>query len=372
MNPIFITLPLELQYKNEQGDTITTLPLEEFLHYVATLLKEIKSSQNIQNSKINSTMVAVNTVQQNVSEINIPDMNVTIPELFEDNLEHSVQEFANQSFLKTKFNTTQSGNLTQAYMTMETLLSGKTKLENGEGNVLYQSDANWSDETTLSALIQNLIVVVSDLRNVISTIPMSSQGCESILIALSKSLNEVTNTLDLRYFGNSTIPSTYKQGTISIKIKDYKDNNYYKTENSLSLLTHDSTLSISLDQTPLIGNTDYNVETIVNAIDEKGASCKKENTIVVTGYRMHPILNVSVVDEDLIISVTKIKSTPIEISLDVKLGSETIYTVSKQTLTTSLAYKVPLTAYGVYDINSYIYYNGVKELSATNSITRNA
>jgi hypothetical protein len=275
------TLPVCLQYTNQQNDLVSVLPIDDYAELVAarvcTLLSNIAT--------INSTLVSHNnriTVLENATSTGstIPQVtpNCVLPSVLtdiDDVVEALEEQFCN---LRTVTGTSTELLASTTYqcpgLNVDNRLAGTGTMSTLEG---------WnSNPTTLAQSLTNMWLTICDIRAAVKTIQTTccNTTCDDILFTFAGTLSVSTLTLN---FNGSSAPVGFNECNVNgalVTITDGMGGTYSTRVQVLDALAGTGTAQINLASSGLNIYVDYTV-TVTFCVTDGNITCDKSKTITV-------------------------------------------------------------------------------------------
>jgi hypothetical protein len=275
------TLPVCLQYTNQQNDLVTVLPIDDYAELVAarvcTLLSNITT--------INSTLVSHNTritALENATSTGstIPQVtpNCVLPSVLTD-IDDVVEALEEQfCTLRTVTGTSTELLASTTYqcpgLNVDNRLAGTGTMSTLEG---------WnSNPTTLAQSLTNMWLTICDIRAAVKTIQTTccNTTCDDILFTFAGTLSVSTLTLN---FNGSSAPVGFDECNVNgalVTITDGMGGTYSTRVQVLDALAGTGTAQINLASSGLNIYVDYTV-TVTFCVTDGNITCEKSKTIIV-------------------------------------------------------------------------------------------
>ena len=275
------TLPVCLQYTNQQNDLVSVLPIDDYAELVAARVCTILSNITTITSTLVSHNTRITTLENATSAgSTIPQVtpNCVLPAVLtdiDDVVEALEEQFCN---LRTVTGTSTQLLASTTYqcpgLNVDNRLSGSGTMSTLEG---------WnSNPTTLSQSLTNMWLTICDIRAAVKTIQTTccNTTCDDVFFNFVGTLSVSTLTLN---FNGSSAPAGFDECNANgalVTITDGMGGIYSTRVQVLDALAGTGTAQISLASSGLNVYVDYTV-TVTFCVTDGNITCEKSKTVTV-------------------------------------------------------------------------------------------
>ena len=272
---ITASLPLCLQYTNNENDLVTVLPIDQYAELVAAKVCELVSDIETLETQIVDHESRITTLESNtVSEYTTPQItpNCVLPAV-PTNIDVVVDELEEQ-FCILKSALGESTDLLAVTTYQCNILSSDGQL-GGSGTM--SSLEGWNTQVSnVAESLQNMWLTICDMRAAIKDIQTNccTIDCNSIVFAAFGTYSEGTITLN---FNGTVIPNDFTEcnpAGNTVTITDAAANTYTTTVSVTDALAGDDTETIDISGSALSELSNYTV-TITLCTTEGSVTCEK-------------------------------------------------------------------------------------------------
>ena len=278
---ITATLPVCLQYTNQQNDLVSVLPIDDYAELVAARVCTLIS--NI--TTITSTLVSHNTritTLENATPAGstIPKVtpNCVLPSVLTDI--DDVVEALEEQFCNLR---TVTGTSTQLLASTTYQCSGLNVDNRLSGSGTMATLEGWNTTpTTVAESLTNLWLTICDIRAAVKTIQTTccATTCDSILFTFAGVYN--TGILTLNFNGTSApvgFDECHPSGAL-VTVSDGTGTVYSTRVQVLDSLTGTGTVQINLTSAGLNPYMDY-IVTVAFCVTDGTVTCEKASTVTI-------------------------------------------------------------------------------------------
>lgn len=280
---IVATLPVCLQYTNQENDLVTELPIDQYAELAAAKICEVIADITTLETTVNNHETRITNLENAGSGSSYTTPQITpscvLPAVPTD-IDEVIDELEDQ-FCIIKGALGESTDLIASTTYQCDLLSSDGQL-GGSGNM---SDLEgWdSGASTVAASLTNMWLTICDMRAAIKDIQQNccSLSCSDVIFAAAGTYNSGIITLN---FTGTTIPADFAecnaQGAL-VTIVDAAANSYSTRVPVLTALGNQGTDTIDISSTSLSNASNYTV-TVDLCVSADDITCEKSLTFQVT------------------------------------------------------------------------------------------
>ena len=291
-------------FQNELGDTVTSMPLIDYVTAIGNRICSNVQSINQQQQTINNHEKRITFVEEEVEKIQPYTPPVIFPTCVLPSSITGYQMDVVLSALEAQFCQLRAATGTPdqifSNISKQCVSLNTEKQLNGSGATMA-SLTGWSSTTnTLAQAFGNMWLTICDMRQAIKTIQLNCcpTGCDGITLGLTGILNGDV----LSVYVTGTIPAGFVEclGSTLVKITDSNGNSITTPMNLIGFLNNPTGFPINLSGTPINTSLDLTIDIqpcLTNPTTQ--ATCQSFLTYTIINEANCPALSLSTTDASI-------------------------------------------------------------------------